>query len=406
MSTNPISEELLACPFCGSPFKMGQEPHDNHPVGGMFYLYHEYGPLGSAARACPLDVNRHFETAEEAATAWNHRAADSHSEPVQDTWFTDSSLPVVAMSADTESDRVLKLHFRRAVTDADRRSMTDALNLHQQSLKPDSRANQAVVTEEVRQAAIDVDLWLKSALECREWVWDGDQRAAAEDARTALTAALSRAEGQEPVAYLHKPTGNVFKAAEFRPLLTAWQRQFADTHAAEEIEADFLPLYRSALVEAPAPAVPDGWKLVPVEPTEAMKVAAFGPIIEGGRGGPITKDFLRQEIGIGTFKAMIAAAPLQPVATHRHKKSGGEYVLLGIGKMQAKHWVDKKPSIDALMKEPPASVPPPSVDMHPVAIYQSTDDGSFWARPIEEWEDGRFEVLATSSQPLARGQGE
>ena len=66
---------------------------------------------------------------------------------------------------------------------------------------------------------------------------------------------------------------------------------------------------RSALVKAPAPAVPDGWKLVPVEPTEAMKVAAFGPIIEGGRGGPITKDFLRQEIGIRTFKAMIAAAP-------------------------------------------------------------------------------------------------
>lgn len=29
----------------------------------------------------------------------------------------------------------------------------------------------------------------------------------------------------------------------------------------------------------------EGWKLVPVEPTEAMKEAAFGPIRDGGREG-------------------------------------------------------------------------------------------------------------------------
>lgn len=51
------------------------------------------------------------------------------------------------------------------------------------------------------------------------------------------------------------------------------------------------------------------WVMVPREPTEAMKRAAFGPIIEGGRGGPITKDFLRQQIGINTYKAMLAASP-------------------------------------------------------------------------------------------------
>jgi hypothetical protein len=55
-------------------------------------------------------------------------------EPVQDTWFTDSALPVMAMSGDTEDSRVLKLHFRRPVTDDDRKAMTDALNLHQKSL--------------------------------------------------------------------------------------------------------------------------------------------------------------------------------------------------------------------------------------------------------------------------------
>ena len=54
--------------------------------------------------------------------------------PVADTWFADRSLPVMAMSGDVESDRVLKLHFRRPVTDADRKEVTAALNLHQASL--------------------------------------------------------------------------------------------------------------------------------------------------------------------------------------------------------------------------------------------------------------------------------
>jgi hypothetical protein len=57
-----------------------------------------------------------------------------HVEPVQDTWFTDRSLPVMAISGDVESDRVLKLHFRRPVSDEDRKAITDALNMHQRSL--------------------------------------------------------------------------------------------------------------------------------------------------------------------------------------------------------------------------------------------------------------------------------
>jgi hypothetical protein len=54
---------------------------------------------------------------------------------VQDTWFADRSLPVMAMSGDVESDRVLKLHFRRPVTDADRQEVVNALNLHRASLE-------------------------------------------------------------------------------------------------------------------------------------------------------------------------------------------------------------------------------------------------------------------------------
>ena len=54
--------------------------------------------------------------------------------PVADTWFADRSLPIMAMSGDVESDLVLKLHFRRSVTDADRQEVLAALNLYQASL--------------------------------------------------------------------------------------------------------------------------------------------------------------------------------------------------------------------------------------------------------------------------------
>ncbi len=61
-------------------------------------------------------------------------AVEAQAVPVQDTWFTDRTLPVMAMSGDVESDHVIKLHFRRPVTDADRQEITTALNLHQASL--------------------------------------------------------------------------------------------------------------------------------------------------------------------------------------------------------------------------------------------------------------------------------
>ena len=73
--------------------------------------------------------------------------------------------------------------------------------------------------------------------------------------------------------------------------------------------------------------------------------------------------------------------------TYRHKKRGTEYVLIGIGKMQAEHWEDHGPDGEGAM-----------ADMREVAIYRSVEDGSLWVRPREEFEDGRFEVL-TSREP-------
>jgi Uri superfamily endonuclease len=68
-----VNDELKPCPFCGSSFIIGQEPYDNAPVAGMYYIYHDYGPIGSAARKCIIKVDRHFNSANEAMVAWNTR---------------------------------------------------------------------------------------------------------------------------------------------------------------------------------------------------------------------------------------------------------------------------------------------------------------------------------------------
>lgn len=68
--------------------------------------------------------------------------------------------------------------------------------------------------------------------------------------------------------------------------------------------------------------------------------------------------------------------------THRHVKSGGEYIFLGYGKMQTSDWVEYI-SMESTV----------SVDMQEVAIYRAVSDGSLWARPKDEFEDGRFVKL-------------
>lgn len=82
-------------------------------------------------------------------------------------------------------------------------------------------------------------------------------------------------------------------------------------------------------------------------------------------------------------------SPPEPASgspTHRHKKRGTEYVLIGIGKMQAKDWWEVE--FDQYGQHPVKRV-----NMVEVAIYRDVENWSLWARPLEEFEDGRFEPI-------------
>ena len=63
-----MTDKLKPCPLCNGPFTYGQEPHDNYPVGAMYYFFHKGG-----AKGCNLHFGGHFDDLAEAIAAWNTR---------------------------------------------------------------------------------------------------------------------------------------------------------------------------------------------------------------------------------------------------------------------------------------------------------------------------------------------
>jgi hypothetical protein len=105
--------DLLGCPFCGSNFLFGKEPYDNEPVGGLYYVFHEYGPIGSAARECPISVSSYFGTKEEAALAWNTRAAARAPSPSS----AETIYRCAKVAYDTDTLGLTALQTRQSVVD-------------------------------------------------------------------------------------------------------------------------------------------------------------------------------------------------------------------------------------------------------------------------------------------------
>ena len=62
---------------------------------------------------------------------------------------------------------------------------------------------------------------------------------------------------------------------------------------------------------------------------------------------------------------------------YRHKQRGGSYAVVGRARLQTNRQLR---------------------DEEPLVIYRG-DDGTLWARPIEEFCDGRFELLPNRIAP-------
>ena len=67
----------------------------------------------------------------------------------------------------------------------------------------------------------------------------------------------------------------------------------------------------------------------------------------------------------------------------RHKKTGQDYIIVGVGRMQTKKWTTRVGTFTDIQDL--------FVDMEEVVIY--SDYKTFWVRPLDEFLDGRFEQL-------------
>lgn len=69
--TSTQDEQLRDCPICHSGMKYGKEDKDSPVAPNGYYLYHDYGPIGSEARKCHINIQGHFASKGEMLEFWN-----------------------------------------------------------------------------------------------------------------------------------------------------------------------------------------------------------------------------------------------------------------------------------------------------------------------------------------------
>ena len=117
-----------------------------------------------------------------------------------------------------------------------------------------------------------------------------DTRRWAADLRAAAQLARERAEAPKPVGYMRP---DELAQAKDAP-------RMCRVHPAKDRQADMVPVF--TYPPAAQPAIPEGWQLVPAEPTQDMNNAGLSAVNQHGK----------RSVWL-TYQAMLAAAP-QPAA--------------------------------------------------------------------------------------------
>jgi hypothetical protein len=116
----------------------------------------------------------------------------------------------------------------------------------------------------------------------------------------------------ERVEQLAKPFGGGEIADEETLAAMRWYRQEADDIKAAIIEIDRLALSREDVV-------PEGWVVVPREPTEAMVTAALGALTEWRKGLSADEAILRRSAPIESGRVWLASATPEEKAVIRYR---------------------------------------------------------------------------------------